>query len=127
MKRLLKPSTKKKIAKEFKSLKRKTKRILTEAHIRRPRKNPITYYPFLWSTHVEPTMKIPSRLKRDKYYVVIAHFNLNYELDPYFIGVDDEYVLHPEINIIKDIYPFDTEQQALEYIKEWWINESKLS
>lgn len=40
MKRLLKPSTKKKISKFVKSAKRKTKRTLTKYYIRRPRKNP---------------------------------------------------------------------------------------
>lgn len=40
MKKLLKPSTKKKISKIVKSAKRKTKRTLTKYHIRRPRKNP---------------------------------------------------------------------------------------
>ena len=76
-------------------------------------------YPFLWTTRFEKELSIPIELKPDRYYVVIGVFGYQYLEDPYQT-MDDNWVLTPEINVIKELHEFKTEKEALTFIKKWW-------
>lgn len=95
------------------------KRKLTKK-ITKPKRNPTKgLYPFLWSTDFEKPLPIPIELKPNRYYVIIGVFGYNYLEDPYQM-IDDNWVLTPTLNVIKETHEFNTEHGALEFIKKWW-------
>ncbi len=51
--------------------------------------------------------------------MVIGVFGYQYLEDPYQM-MDDNWVLTPELNVLKELHEFKTEKEALAFIKKWW-------
>lgn len=115
---MLSKRTKKKISKA----KRTTKRYLTKIGIRKPRKNPENLMPFLWSADIKDRDSLLAYgLDKGKYYVLISTYVYKPLYDPYLTGVSKHrYALIPDIHTVREQHEFDTEQQALDFIKKWW-------
>lgn len=95
------------------------KRKPTKKRTSKPKRNPSNLYPFLWSTSVTEGTPIPKELKYGKWYVVISYLGYNYLDDPY-LRDEDEVVIQPSPELVKELHEFKTETEALEFIKKWW-------